>query len=73
LAHLGRKIIAAGLRRAEETKPHRLSRVVARSRIRGGHRGSFSRANASRDGRPRDVGGEGWHDGLLMELLAEEL
>jgi RimJ/RimL family protein N-acetyltransferase len=20
----------------------------------------------------RDVGGEGWHDGLLMELLAEE-
>jgi hypothetical protein len=36
LARLGRKIIAAGLRRAEQTKPHRLSRVVARARLGAG-------------------------------------
>src|SRR5580698_2066055 len=32
LARLGRAVIAAGLRRPEQTKPHRLSRVVATPR-----------------------------------------
>jgi RimJ/RimL family protein N-acetyltransferase len=72
---IGTEVLRRVIRRLiDERGHHRLTidpAVANAAAIRAYEKAGFRRVGVMRR-YERDLGGEGWHDGLLMELLADE-